>query len=156
MSKAHAEETNSNQGSPPPPPPPVRSAPKMADFGEVFSFRSHECPATGRTAHGADPRDLIEKLLQRGESGEDRRLPTPQAMGQSRCHFRAHIITERADNLLDTQKYLFFAQSCKFAELVLLSSEAKMLPHHISIICTRPLGRIDNVALKRSALFTVE
>jgi hypothetical protein len=31
-----------------------------------------------------------------------------------------------------------------------------MLPHHMSIICTRPLGRIDNVALKRWALFTVE
>ena len=32
----------------------------------------------------------------------------------------------------------------------------QMLPNHISIICTRPLGRIDNVALKRWALFTVE
>ena len=31
-----------------------------------------------------------------------------------------------------------------------------MLPNHISIICTRPLGRIDNVALKRWALLTVE
>ena len=31
-----------------------------------------------------------------------------------------------------------------------------MLPNHISIICTRPLGRIDNVALKRWPLFTVE
>jgi hypothetical protein len=28
--------------------------------------------------------------------------------------------------------------------------------HHISIICTRPLGRIDNVALQRWALFTVD
>ena len=31
-----------------------------------------------------------------------------------------------------------------------------MLPHHISIIRKRPLGRIDNVALKRWALFRVE
>ena len=32
----------------------------------------------------------------------------------------------------------------------------KMLPHHISMICTRPFGRIDDVALKRWALYTVE
>jgi hypothetical protein len=31
-----------------------------------------------------------------------------------------------------------------------------MLSHYISMICTRLLGRIDNVALKRWALFTVE
>jgi hypothetical protein len=31
-----------------------------------------------------------------------------------------------------------------------------VLTDHISIICTRPPGRIDNVALKRWALFTVE
>jgi hypothetical protein len=37
-----------------------------------------------------------------------------------------------------------------------LSSQAKMMPNHISIICQRPLGRIDNVALKRWVLFTVE
>ena len=49
-----------------------------------------------------------------------------------------------------------FAQSCKFAEPARICLEAKMLPSHISIICTRPLGRIDNVALKRWALFTVE
>jgi hypothetical protein len=27
---------------------------------------------------------------------------------------------------------------------------------YISIVCTRPLGRIDDVALKRWAFFTVE
>ena len=70
--------------------------------------------------------------------------------------FRAHVITERADNLSDTQAFKSFAQSCKFAVPARISSEAKMLPNHISIICTRPLGRIDNVALKRQALFTVE
>jgi hypothetical protein len=38
---------------------------KGMPFGEVFSFRSHEtCPATQRTAHLGDPRDLIEKPLQ--------------------------------------------------------------------------------------------
>jgi hypothetical protein len=31
-----------------------------------------------------------------------------------------------------------------------------MLTNQISIICKRPPGRIDNVALKRRALFTVE
>jgi hypothetical protein len=31
-----------------------------------------------------------------------------------------------------------------------------MLPNHISIIWTRPFGRIDDVALRRWALFTVE
>jgi hypothetical protein len=31
-----------------------------------------------------------------------------------------------------------------------------MLPNCVSIICARHLGRIDNVALKRWALFTVE
>jgi hypothetical protein len=45
---------------------------------------------------------------------------------------------------------------CKFAEPARISSQAKMLPNHISRICTRPLRRIDNVALKRWALFTVE
>ena len=50
-----------------------------------------------------------------------------------------------------------FAQNCKFAESARIASlKTKMLPHHMSMICTRPLGRIDNVALKRWALFTVE
>jgi hypothetical protein len=31
-----------------------------------------------------------------------------------------------------------------------------MLPDHMSMICIRLLGRIDNVALKRWSLFTVE
>jgi hypothetical protein len=73
---------------------------------------------------------------------------------QRRSHLNA--ITERADNLSDTQTCKIFAQSCKFAELVRISSRTKMLPNHISIARTRPLGRIDNVALKRWALFTVE
>jgi hypothetical protein len=34
--------------------------------------------------------------------------------------------------------------------------KAKMLPNHISMTAIRPLGRIDNVALKRWGLFTVE
>ncbi len=51
----------------------------------------------------------------------------------------------------------YFAQNCKFAESArIVSLKTKMLPHHMSMICTRPLGRIDNVALKRWALFTVE
>ena len=70
--------------------------------------------------------------------------------------FPADIITERADNLPDTQLFKFLAHRCKFAVPARISSETKMLPNHISIICTRPLGRIDNVALKRWALFTVE
>jgi hypothetical protein len=50
-----------------------------------------------------------------------------------------------------------FAQDCKFADLVRISSKAEMLSNLIiSIICTPPLGRIDNVALKRWALLTVE
>ena len=69
--------------------------------------------------------------------------------------FRAHIITERADNLPDTQP-LLFTQSCKFAVPARISLQAKMLPDQISTICTRHLGPIDNVALKRWALFTVE
>jgi hypothetical protein len=44
----------------------------------------------------------------------------------------------------------------KIASSVRISSQTKMLPNHISIICPRPLGRIDNVALTRRALFTVE
>ena len=64
--------------------------------------------------------------------------------------------TEHADNLPDTQTFKISAQSCKFAEPARISSEAKMLPNHISIARTRQLGRIDNVALKRWALFTVE
>ena len=63
---------------------------------------------------------------------------------------------EHADNLADTQMFKFFSQGCKFATFIRISSQAKMLPNHISIICTRPLGRIDSVALKRWALFTVE
>jgi hypothetical protein len=73
---------------------------------------------------------------------------------QRRSHLNA--ITERADNSPDTQMFKFFAQSCKFPEPARISLKAKMLPNHISIICTRPLGRIDNVALTRRALFTVE
>jgi hypothetical protein len=45
---------------------------------------------------------------------------------------------------------------CKFPVPARISSQAKMLTNQISIICKRPLGRIDNVALKRWALFTVE
>jgi hypothetical protein len=30
------------------------------------------------------------------------------------------------------------------------------MPNRMTTICTRPLGRIDNVALQRLALFTVE
>jgi hypothetical protein len=54
------------------------------------------------------------------------------------------------------QGFKSFAQNCKITELVRISSQTKMLSNHISIIRTRPLGRIDNVALKRWALFTVE
>ena len=42
-----------------------------------------------------------------------------------------------------------FKQDCKFIESARISLETKMLPYHISII--NPLGRIDNVALRRSA-----
>jgi hypothetical protein len=73
---------------------------------------------------------------------------------QRRSHLNA--ITERADNLPHTQTFKISAQSCKFAEVVRISSQTKMLPNHISIVRERPLGRIDNVALKRSAQFTVE
>jgi hypothetical protein len=45
---------------------------------------------------------------------------------------------------------------CKFAGLARIRQYTKMLPHHISIICTGPLGRIDDVALRRWALFMVE
>ena len=49
------------------------------------------------------------------------------------------------------------AQSCKIAELARISSQqTKMVPNHISVICARPLRRIDNIAPKRWALFTVE
>jgi hypothetical protein len=63
---------------------------------------------------------------------------------------------ERGDNLSDTQPFKLFTQSCKFAVPSRISSQTKMLPNPISIICPRPLGRIDNVALKRWGLFTVE
>ena len=50
---------------------------------------------------------------------------------------------------------LRFAQNCKFAHPARISLQPKCLLNHISM-CMRPLGRIDNVALKRWALFTVE
>ena len=55
-------------------------------------------------------------------------------------------------------KRLFSIQAapCKFANPERISSQTKMLPNHISKARTRPLGRIDNVALTRWALFTVE
>ena len=31
-----------------------------------------------------------------------------------------------------------------------------MLPYYVLLIYTRPLGRVDNITLKRWALFTVE
>ncbi len=43
----------------------MRGAPKRVDFGEAFSV-SESCPDCAR---GGDPRDLIEKPLQRGENG---------------------------------------------------------------------------------------
>ena len=49
-----------------------------------------------------------------------------------------------------------FAQFRKFAKPARIALETEMLTHHTSMICKRPLGRIDNVALKRWALFTVE
>jgi hypothetical protein len=45
---------------------------------------------------------------------------------------------------------------CKFVGLARIRQYTKMLPHHISIICLGPLGRIDDVALRRWALFKVE
>jgi hypothetical protein len=45
---------------------------------------------------------------------------------------------------------------CKFAGLARICQYPKMIPLHISTICTRPFGRIDDVALKRWARFTVE
>ncbi len=49
-----------------------------------------------------------------------------------------------------------FAQCRKFAKPARIAMETKMLTHHTSMICKRPLGRIDNVALNRWAFFTVE
>jgi hypothetical protein len=49
-----------------------------------------------------------------------------------------------------------FAQSRKFGKHARIELETEMLTHHTSMICKRPLGRIDSVALKRWALFTVE
>jgi len=110
------------------------------------------CPATGRTAHGGDPR---ETFAARGERGRPPIADTAADVTVT-VPSRAHIITERADNLSDTQTSKFFAQRCKIPELIRISLEAKMPPNHTSIVCMRPLGRIDNVALKRWALFTVE
>jgi hypothetical protein len=69
---------------------------------------------------------------------------------------RSHIITERADNLTDTQVLNFLQKVASWLSSLVYLHKPKMQPNHISIICTRPLGRIDNVALKRWALFTVE
>jgi hypothetical protein len=56
-----------------------------------------------------------------------------------------------------TSVQVILHKNCKLVEPARIASlKIKMLPHHISIICTRPLGRIDSVALKRWALFTVE
>ena len=41
---------------------------------------------------------------------------------------------------------------CKFAGL----ARIRQYPNHVSMICRRPFGRIDDVALRRWALFTVE
>ena len=50
----------------------------------------------------------------------------------------------------------YFAKNCKFGALARICSKAQMLPYRILILPTRLPGRIDNVALKRWALFTVE
>jgi hypothetical protein len=60
---------------------------------------------------------------------------------------RGHLVDESEKN---------FAQSLQVPRARSYISQAKMLTNQISIICKRPLGRIDNVALKRWALFTVE
>jgi hypothetical protein len=130
---------------------------KRDAFGEVFfhfALMSRACNGTDRP-RGRSSRSHRETFAARGER---RRPPIADAACDVTVvvPFRSHTITKRADNLSDTQTFKISAQSCKFAEFVRISSQAKMLPNHISIICTRPLGRIDNVALKRWALFTVE
>jgi hypothetical protein len=68
-----------------------------------------------------------------------------------------HVLSRNALIICQIHKRLnSLHKVCKFAESARITSQAKMLPNHISMIFTRPLGRIDNVALKRWALFTVE
>jgi hypothetical protein len=55
--------------------------------------------------------------------------------------------------MFDHNIYEIFASS---PGLLVYAQYPKMLPLHISIICTRPFGRIDDVALRRWALLTVE
>ena len=65
---------------------------------------------------------------------------------------------------MPSQKTLIVGQIRKLEKLflhkcasLLVYAITAMPSYHISIMmCTRPFGRIDNVALKRWALFTVE
>ena len=54
------------------------------------------------------------------------------------------------------QSHEVAAYLCKFPWCARIMLRTEMLTYHISMSCTRPLGRIDNVALKRWAPFTVE
>jgi hypothetical protein len=65
-------------------------------------------------------------------------------------------ITEDTYSSSDTQTPKVFLHKCASLRSLLVYANTAMPSYHISIICTRPLGRIDNVALKRWALFTVE
>jgi hypothetical protein len=74
--------------------------------------------------------------------------------------YRTNLVTQHGSSPeqfdVDTQTLTKFAKPCKFAEPARICLKVKMPAYHISIVCTCPLGRIDNVALKRWAFFTVE
>jgi len=69
---------------------------------------------------------------------------------------RSNAITEDTDSSSDAQNPKVFLHKRASSRSLLVYANTAMPSYHISMICTRPLGRIDNVALKRWALFTVE
>ncbi len=86
------------------------------------------------------------RKCERGESKEDGKADV-EAVSVARISLMFCQIHNRS-------KYLHKVASSLWP--LVYVHKPKMMPNPISIICTPPLGRIDNVALKRWALFTVE
>lgn len=69
---------------------------------------------------------------------------------------RSFAITEDTDSSSDTQISKFSCTNVQIHGACSYNPNTAMPSYQLLMICTRPLGRIDNVALKRWTLFTVE
>ena len=77
-------------------------------------------------------------------------------LGGTVCLSRSNAVREDTDSPSDTQTPKVFLHKRASSQSKLVYANTAMPLYQPSMICTRPLGRIDDVALKRWALLTVE